>query len=124
MIMSYKQAAQSFLEMVVSGKIAEAYATYIHPDFRHHNAYYPGDAASLQKGMEDNQLQYPDKIFEIKHILEDGDLVAVHSHMRFKESDPGIAVLHLFRFQDDKIIEMWDVGQQIPADSPNENGMF
>jgi hypothetical protein len=28
------------------------------------------------------------------------------------------------RFEGDRIVELWGVGQQIPADSPNENGAF
>ncbi len=38
--------------------------------------------------------------------------------------EPGIAVVHLFRFQAGKIVEMWDCGQQLPADSPNTDGAF
>lgn len=35
-----------------------------------------------------------------------------------------IAVVHMFRFENGKILEMWDVGQVMEKDSPNENGMF
>ena len=30
----------------------------------------------------------------------------------------------IFRFDGNHIIEMWDLGQQIPDNMPNENGMF
>jgi predicted SnoaL-like aldol condensation-catalyzing enzyme len=39
-----------------------------------------------------------------------------------KQDDPGMTVVHIFRFQNGKIIEMWDVGQEIPHDSPNVDG--
>ena len=29
-----------------------------------------------------------------------------------------------FRFQGDRIVELWDLGQPVPEKSPNENGMF
>ena len=35
-----------------------------------------------------------------------------------------IAAEHIFRFAGDRIVEMWDVGQEVPASSPNTNGMF
>jgi predicted SnoaL-like aldol condensation-catalyzing enzyme len=35
-----------------------------------------------------------------------------------------IVVIHIFRFEHDRIAELWDVGQPISKDSPNENGMF
>jgi hypothetical protein len=40
-----------------------------------------------------------------------------------KESSTG-AVVHIFRFEHDRIAELWDVGQPVSKDSPNENGMF
>lgn len=48
----------------------------------------------------------------------------VHSLVKQNPEDLGRAVVHIFRFQDNKIVELWDIGQPIPEDSPNENGMF
>ena len=39
-------------------------------------------------------------------------------------NDRGTAAVHIFRFQGDRVIELWDVGQPVPENSPNENGMF
>jgi hypothetical protein len=36
----------------------------------------------------------------------------------------GVATLHLFRFEDGKVVELWDFGQPIQADSPNSDGPF
>ena len=44
--------------------------------------------------------------------------------MRQNPDDLGWAIIHIFRFQDNQIVEMWDVGQAVPEDSPNENGVF
>ena len=119
-----KDAAVSFLRLVVAGKIRQAYATYVSPDMRHHNTALAGDAASLEKAMQENHTQYPNKIFDIKRVLEDGNMVALHSHIRIKPTDPGFAAVHIFRFDGDRIIEMWDVIQPVPENSPNKNGMF
>jgi predicted SnoaL-like aldol condensation-catalyzing enzyme len=123
-IISHKNAAISFLHLVVAGKIKEAYETYVRQDMLHHNTAFAGDAASLEKAMEENYSQFPHKIIDDKHALEDGGFVTVHSHVRVRAEDPGFAVVHLFRFQDDHIVEMWDIGQAVPENSPNENGMF
>jgi len=32
--------------------------------------------------------------------------------------------VHLFRFEGDHIVELWDIGQPVPAESVNTNGMF
>jgi predicted SnoaL-like aldol condensation-catalyzing enzyme len=123
-ILSHKEQAKSFLQLVASGKVREAYQEYIGPDFCHHNAYFRGDADSLMLAMEESAKMSPDKTFDIKHVIEENDLVVVHSHLKQKPEDIGVAVVHICRFQNDKIVEMWDLGQPIPEDSPNENGMF
>jgi len=74
--------------------------------------------------MEEAAKKNPDKVLEVQRALEDGDLVAVHSRVRQKPADRGAAVVHIFRFEDDRIAELWDFGQPVPEDSPNENGMF
>ena len=120
----HKQTAIDFLMLASKGNSREAFSKYISKNFKHHNIYFKGDAESLMKAMEDNAKKNPNKIFEIKRSLQDGDLVAVHSHVRQQPEDPGAAVVHIFRFEDKKIIELWDIGQAVPLESVNENGIF
>ncbi|MHA7136800.1 nuclear transport factor 2 family protein [Rossellomorea arthrocnemi] len=122
--LTIKERAISFLELVASGNVSEAYESHTGPGFRHHNPYFPGDADSLMSAMEENAAGNPDKILEVKRAIEEGESVAVHSHVRQNPDDLGVAVVHIFRFQNDRIVELWDVGQAIPEDSPNENGVF
>ncbi|WP_066066982.1 nuclear transport factor 2 family protein [Neobacillus soli] len=124
MNLSLKEKAVSFLQTVASGKVREAYRTYIGPDFRHHNPYFRGDAESLMLAMEENAAMNPDKKLEVKLAIQERDTVAVHSHVKQNPEDLGGAVVHIFRFQNNQIVELWDIGQPIPDDSPNENGMF
>lgn len=74
--------------------------------------------------MEQNASKNPDKIFVVKMLIEEGDLVAVDSHVKQNREDLGAAVVHIFRFKNGFIAELWDVGQAIPEDSPNERGVF
>lgn len=119
-----KELALDFLGHIIAGRIQEAYADHIGPGFVHHNPYFKSDAASLLSGMADSELHFPNKLFLVQHALEDGDLVAVHSWLRFNQHDRGMAVVHLFRFEGDKIEEFWDVGQAVPDEVANELGMF
>lgn len=121
---NHKEKAVSFLQMAASGNVREAYERYVGPDFRHHNAYFRGDSESLILAMEESAAMNPLKTLEVKRAIEEGDMVAVHSYVKQKPEDLGGAVVHIFRFQNDQIVELWDVGQAIPEDSPNENGMF
>lgn len=121
---SHKEAAVSFLKMASSGRVKEAYHLYVGSSFRHHNPFFQGNAEALMAAMEENTAQYPNKVFEVQRALEDGELVAVHSRVRLKPGDPGVATVHIFRFEGDRIAELWDVGQAVPENSPNKNGMF
>jgi predicted SnoaL-like aldol condensation-catalyzing enzyme len=120
---SLKERAVSFLELAASGRVDEAY-NLVGAGFFHHNPYFRGDAASLKAAMAENAAQNPRKKLEVKRALEDGDLVAVHSHVRQKPEDPGAAVVHIFRFEEGRIVELWDVGQPVMDEGPNEHGMF
>ena len=117
-----KEISIAFLSLASSGKVNEAYEKYIHPNFFHHNPYFKGDRESLLEGMEENVN--PIRAFEIKKVIEDNELVMTLSHVVHNPKSVGIAVVHIFRFENDKIIEMWDIGQEIPENSPNKNGMF
>jgi len=120
----HKDMAVSFLRLVASGKVRDAYDRYVEKHFRHHNGFFRGDRESLLKAMEENAVRSPDKLLDVKHVLADGNFVAVHSHIRQHPEDLGGAVIHLFRFENDRIAELWDVGQAIPSESPNEYGAF
>lgn len=121
---NHKEAAIAFLQMIAAGKIKDAYSTYVAPDFRHHNAYFKGDADSLKAGMEESAAKNPNKTLDCKQIMQDGDLVTILSHVKQNPEDRGAALVHIFRFKDGLIAELWDVGQAIPEENPNENGMF
>lgn len=119
-----KEIAIDFLQLSSSGKSREAFRLYASSDFKHHNAFFPGDAHSLMIAMEENAIMTPDKVLKIQRALQEGDQVAVHSHVKLKPNDPGFALMHIFRFRDNKIVELWDFGQAVPENMINENGMF
>jgi predicted SnoaL-like aldol condensation-catalyzing enzyme len=121
---SNKDRAVAFLETIVAGQVSKAYAEHVAPGFKHHNPHFKGDAASLCAGMEQSEAQFPSKRFEVQRALQDGEMVAVHSRLRLDPSNPELAVVHIFRFQDGRIAEFWDIAQQAPETIVNEHGMF
>jgi predicted SnoaL-like aldol condensation-catalyzing enzyme len=122
--MTKKEIAQSFLKLAAKGLSREAFQLYVSDSFIHHNVYFKGDGNTLMLAIEDSARENPNKIFEIQRALEDDNLVAVHSRIRQSENDVDFAVIHIFRFENDKIVEAWDFGQAVPEDIINENGMF
>ena len=121
---SNKETAVRFLKMASSGDVREAYSKFVAPGFRHHNPFFEGSAEALMAGMEENARQNPNKSLEVKRAIVEGELVAVHSHVRQTPDDLGAAVVHIFRFENGLIVELWDLGQPIPKESLNQYGMF
>ena len=119
---AHKDAAVDFLKMVVSGRIDEAYSKYIDMNGKHHNVFFPSGFPALRSAMKQNQSQFPDKELLVKNVIGDGEVIAVHSHLRFNHDESGMVVVHILRFNEDRIVELWDCGQAIPPDSPNTDG--
>ncbi|HSW66113.1 MAG TPA: nuclear transport factor 2 family protein [Bacillota bacterium] len=122
--MHNKDRATQFLALASSGSVDEAYERFVLAGGRHHSPYFAAGFAALKTGMKENHRQFPDKRLTILRVLADGDLVAVHAHMVLRPGDPGVAVLHLFRFEGEKIAELWDFSQPVKPDSPNTDGLF
>lgn len=117
-----KEIAHSFLKMAGSGLVQEAYDKFVAPEFIHHNQYFKGDRQSLMQAMIEAHKNQPNVTFQIKHTYEDGPCVVTHSYVAKKNME--IAVVHIFKFHNGKIVELWDLGQQLIPNSPNKNGLF
>jgi predicted SnoaL-like aldol condensation-catalyzing enzyme len=119
-----KDTAVSFLEMASTGKVDEAYSKFVGDGFKHHNPYFEGSAKALHAAMKENAIQNPTKAIDVKRVIAEGEFVMVHFLVKHKPDELGVAVMQIFRFENGKIVEMWDLGQQVPAESPNQHGMF
>ena len=120
--MSIKESAISFLTSAGLGKVQQAFDQFVAPNFIHHNQYFKGDRESLLKAMVEDHQTNPNKSIDIKQAFVDGNTVITHSHVVKENME--IAVVHIFRFENNKIVEVWDLGQIMEEDSPNENGAF
>ena len=121
----HKEAAKSFLKTAGTGNVQQAYDQYVAPSFIHHNQHFAGDRQSLLTAMQEAAKATPNKSVEIKRIHEDGDTVITHSLVTRQDPEaPDVAAVHIFRFEGDRIVELWDLAQPLSKQSPNENGLF
>ncbi|PIQ76898.1 polyketide cyclase [Candidatus Peregrinibacteria bacterium CG10_big_fil_rev_8_21_14_0_10_49_24] len=119
-----KAVALNFLKLVAHGNVDEGYEKYVDMDGKHHNVYFSAGFQQLKDAMKESHAKEPNKEFTPRTVICDGDLVAVHSHLKRSSDAPEIQVVHIFRFVDGKIVEMWDCGQEIPKNNPNTDGAF
>ncbi|MFQ5907731.1 MAG: nuclear transport factor 2 family protein [Thermoplasmata archaeon] len=119
-----KATAVELLKLAAAGTAHEAVDRFLTPDFKHHNPDVPAGTEALTEAMRVDAENVPNKQLDIKHVLAEGELVTIHFHVVREPGDPGVAVVHLYRFEGHRIAELWDIGREVPTDSPNEDGMF
>ena len=105
-------------------KPEEAAAKHLGPYYRQHNPGAADGAESYVAFMKWLAQTYPDFRMETKRIIAEGNYVVLHSHLTRKPGDRGLAVVDIFRLENGKIVEHWDVVQEVPETSANNNTMF
>ncbi len=97
---------------------------YLAEDYIQHSQLAPPGRDALKDFLRMIRRESPDAEQMIKRTLVDGNLVAVHLHVKRFPEDPGMAVVDLFRVADGKIAEHWEVIQDVPTDPINPMSMF
>ena len=68
--------------------------------------------------------KFPNSKSEIKRVFAEGDYVILHVHAVREPGQRGSAIVDIFKLDNGKVVEHWDVVQPIPEKAPNTNGMF
>ena len=124
-LQSNKETVLAFYDLSFNQrKPEEAIAKYIGRMYRQHNPM-AGDGAEPFIGFVKWFVgSFPDMKVTFKRTIAEGDMVAVHCHITRGKDDRGQAVVDFFRLEDGKIVEHWDVVQEIPEKAENTNTMF
>lgn len=97
---------------------------YIAPGYIQHSSLAEPGVAALKAFLDFVRVQSPDASHNLKRALVDGDHVVVHHHVIRHAGDPGMAVVDIFRVEDGRIVEHWDVLQDVPEKPVNPLPMF
>lgn len=120
-----KMLVIKFYELAfVERKGVEAAERYVSEDYIQHNPYTATGRQAFIDYAISSLKDKPSAYSEIKRVIAEGDLVVVHVHDRLNKQDRGSAVVDIFRVENDKIVEHWDVIQTIPEKDYSGNSMF
>jgi predicted SnoaL-like aldol condensation-catalyzing enzyme len=125
---SPEQRAMAKLVMNFYGKVFNqrdfhAGRLLIADNYRQHDPQAEDGPEGLRRFLEKMTQENPGFRIEFKRLFVDNDHVVVHCVVVRYPGDQGLAVLDLFRVENGKIAEHWDVIQEIPAVSANSNSM-
>jgi len=96
--------------------VREAFERYVGPGFRQHSALLPDDRdATISVLSHLLGSEYPASRLTVERTVAQGDLVAVQVLWKQGPGDAGVAKIDIFRLQDSRIVEHWDVAQEVTS---------
>ncbi len=127
---SHKATVREYFRLVGQGRFQDG-LRFFSEDCVTHNPYIAGTMGDIANGQaaasRGSAAMFPDPAFTVENVIEDGNLVAAHTHLLGSRTNPaegGLRQVHLFRFKGDKIVEYWDITQTVTKDMPNAAGAF
>ncbi|OQS36818.1 polyketide cyclase [Chromobacterium haemolyticum] len=117
-------AVLTFYEKGLNQKDADAAIKYIGNRYVQHNPNAADGPEGFRKFIAFLREKYPQSHSEIKNSFVDGDYVILHVHAVREPGTRGNAIVDIFKLEEGKIVEHWDVNQPIPEIAANQNTMF
>jgi len=119
-----KKTVAAFEDAALNQKDFDAASKYLGARYIQHNPNAADGPEGLKAYIAFLRDKFPNNRSEIKRIFADGDYVIVHDHSVREPGTRGLAIVNIYRLENGKVVEHWDVIQPIPETAANRNGMF
>jgi len=119
-----KNTVLAFYDAAINQKDFDAAAKFLGPRYVQHNPRAADGPEGLKAFLAFLRDKFPDYHSDIKRSFADGDYVILHVHNVPTPGSRGNAIVDIFKLENGKIVEHWDVRQEIPEQSANSNTMF
>ena len=119
-----KRTVLDFYDKALNKKDFAAAAQHFGPRYIQHNPSAPDGIEGFRGFVQFIKDKFPNSRSEFKRTFAEGDYVIVHVHAIREPGTRGSAIIDIFRLENGKIVEHWDVIQPIPEKAANSNGMF
>jgi len=119
---SNKKMVADFYQSLFGDKNTAAIDQYIGDTYIQHNPALPDGKDALKKAVGGWFKGQPKDTVDVRHLGADGNFVYIHT--KSKMGNKTVSILDIFRVENGKITEHWDIMQEVPAKSANAHPMF
>jgi predicted SnoaL-like aldol condensation-catalyzing enzyme len=119
-----KKLVLEFYHKLIGEKDFEAARPYMGSMYRQHAPYAADGHEGVAEWVRKFKEGFPQHHYEVKKVIAEGDFVVLHLHGKSGLHPFGESVVDIFRIEDGKVVEHWDVIQPIPESADNANSMF
>lgn len=118
-----KKLVLDFYQQMFGDKDVTAVDRYISPSYIQHNPNVADGSAAFKEAAKKWFEGQPKTKIDVQHIAAEKDLVFIH--LKNKNPDGSLkSTIDIFRIENGKIVEHWDVHQDVPKVSANDHPMF
>ncbi len=119
------QIVKDFYDAAINQKDFDKASAFLGATYIQHNPGAADGPEGLKGFLTFLKTSFPQSHSEIKHAYADGNFVVLHVHSLREPNTLGRAIIDIFRLdENNKVVEHWDVVQDIPAEPKNANTMF
>jgi predicted SnoaL-like aldol condensation-catalyzing enzyme len=119
-----KKTVVDFYEKAINQKDFDAASKHLGSRYIQHNPVAADGPEGLKAFIGFLRDKFPNSKSEIKRVFAEGDYVILHVHAVREPGTRGRAIIDIFRLENGRIVEHWDVAQDVPEKAANANGMF
>jgi predicted SnoaL-like aldol condensation-catalyzing enzyme len=113
-----------YQKALFEGDVDTAVQLYGGKTYTQHTPFAADGFDGLRNYVKWIAANYPNTHGEIKRVFAEGNFVLLHCHYTGFFGENGDAIIDIFRVDDGKVVEHWDVIQAIPEIPLNGNTMF
>jgi predicted SnoaL-like aldol condensation-catalyzing enzyme len=119
-----KKNVIEFYNLAINNKDYEAASKFIGNRYVQHNPMAKDGKEGLKNFIDFLISKFPNSKSIIKRSYAEGDYVILHVHAIREPGTLGYSIMDIYKLEEGKVVEHWDVIQPIPEKSLNDNGMF
>jgi len=119
-----EKTVRDFYQAAINDKDFEKSKTFLGNRYVQHNPTAADGPEGLKAFLTFLREKFPQSKSEVKRAFAQDDYVILHVHSVREPGTRGRAIVDIFKLENGKVVEHWDVVQDIPEKPANNNGMF